>query len=73
LLRGAATNFGIEGYLAMLIGNKVPYRARHHATAAEREIWNRHRAAFAEQARAGMDVKEALAVFRSPEWRWFGE
>jgi tryptophan halogenase len=73
LLRRTANNFGIEGFLVMLVGNKAPYRARHHATAAEREIWDRHRTAFAEEARAGMDVKEALAVVRRPEWRWFGE
>ena len=73
LLRSTANNFGIEGFLVMLVGNKAPYRARHHATAAERELWNRHRADFAGQARAGMDVKEALAVVRRPEWRWFGE
>jgi tryptophan halogenase len=73
LLRSTANNFGIEGFLVMLVGNRAPYRARHHATAAEREIWNRHRAAFAEEARAGMDVTEALAVVRRPEWRWFGE
>jgi tryptophan halogenase len=73
LLRSTANNFGIEGFLVMLVGNKAPYRARHHATVAERETWNRHRAAFAEQARAGMDVREALAVIRRPEWRWFGE
>lgn len=73
LLKATANNFGIEGFLVMLVGNKAPYRAKHHATAAERETWNRHRAMFAEQARGGMDVKEALAVVRRPEWRWFGE
>jgi tryptophan halogenase len=34
LLRSTANNFGIEGFLVMLVGNKAPYRARHHATAA---------------------------------------
>ena len=55
------------------MGNDAPYRARHDVTPAEREIWDRHRAAFAEQARAAMGVKEALAVVRHPEWRWFGD
>jgi tryptophan halogenase len=73
LRRATANSFEIEGFLVMLVGNKVPYRARHHATAAERETWNRHRAEFAEQASAGMDVREALGVIRRPEWRWFGE
>jgi tryptophan halogenase len=73
LLNAKVHNFGIEGFLVMLVGNRAPYRGRHHATAAERDIWNRHRAAFAEQAAAGMDAREALAVIRRPEWRWFGE
>jgi tryptophan halogenase len=73
LRRATPNSFEIEGFLLMLVGNNAPYRARHRATAAEREIWNRHRAEFAEQAAAGMDVREALAVVRLPEWRWFGE
>jgi tryptophan halogenase len=73
VLKRAAKNFGIEGYLVMLLGNDAPYRARYHPAAAEREVWNRHRAAFAEEARAGMDVREALAAVRRPEWGWFGD
>jgi tryptophan halogenase len=73
LLKETTNSIGIDGFLVQLVGNKAPYRARHHATAAERETWNRHRATFAEQAAAGIDVKEALAVVRRPEWRWFGE
>jgi len=73
LLKATANNFGIEGFLVMLVGNKAPYRMQHQPTAAERENWNRHRAAFAAEAAAGMDVREALAVVRRPEWRWFGE
>jgi tryptophan halogenase len=73
LLKSTANNFGIEGFLVMLVGNRAPYRARHHATAAERENWNRHRTAHAAHARAGMDVREALAVVRRPEWQWAGE
>ena len=73
MLKETTNSVGIEGFLVMLVGNKAPYRARHHATPAERENWSRHRAAFAEEARAGMDVKEALAAVRLPQWRWFGD
>ncbi|MES2440278.1 MAG: tryptophan 7-halogenase [Verrucomicrobiota bacterium] len=67
------SDFGIEGYFTMLVGNKVPYRKRHKATAMERSIWNEHRKAFVTQARAGMGVKEALDYVRHPGWQWFGD
>ena len=73
LLRGTGSNFGVEGFLVMLVGNRHPYSARHAATAAERETFNRRRADFAAQAAAGMDVEETLGVIRHPGWRWHGE
>jgi tryptophan halogenase len=73
LLRATGTNFGIEGFLVMLVGNRVPYQGRHNPTDAERQTWNRYRAAFASQAQAGMDIKEALAYIRQSGWRWYAE
>jgi tryptophan halogenase len=66
-------NFGIEGYLVMLVGNRVPYNARHVATPAEMQAWNAHRAQFITQALSGIDVKEALAYVRHPAWQWNAE
>jgi tryptophan halogenase len=73
LLRGTGSNFGIEGFLVMLVGNKYPYAGRHEATPAEREIFDRRRAAFAAEAQKAMTVKESLDVVRHPGWRWHGE
>ena len=73
LLRGTGSNFGIEGFLVMLVGMQVPYAARHQATETEKQNWARHRARFAETARNGFTVKEALAFVRHPQWRWHGE
>ena len=70
-LRTRQNGFGLEGFLAILVGNRVPYAARHEPAAAERETWERHRAACAAQAQAGMDVAEALKYVRHPAWRWF--
>jgi tryptophan halogenase len=69
---GTESIFGLEGYLVMLIGNRVPYRARHTPTAAERERWQIHCAQLRATARTGMDVREALACIRHPAWRWHG-
>ena len=62
--------FGIEGYLVMLVGNKVPYRGRHIATAAERQLWNRRMEEWVAAGRAGLDVRQALAYVRDPRWTW---
>ncbi|MHA3772401.1 FAD-dependent oxidoreductase [Verrucomicrobiota bacterium sgz303538] len=62
--------FGMEGYLAMLVGQKVPYRPRHQLSAVEWERWQRHRAQCALIAQHGYSVNEALARIRQPDWQW---
>jgi tryptophan halogenase len=73
LLQPTGSNFGIEGFLVMMVGNKFPYMNKHEATSDERQIWDRRRAEFADQASKGMTVAEALTYVRHPAWRWFGE
>ena len=70
LIPGRPHSFGVEGYLVMLVGNRVPYRRHYNPTAAEWQRWNSMRKANAERANAGMDVREALACIRHPGWRW---
>lgn len=67
------SDFGIEGYFTILVGNKVPYRKRHQAAEKERSLWNSHCKAFSSQAKTGLTVKEALEYVRHPGWRWHGE
>jgi tryptophan halogenase len=62
--------FGIEGYLAMLVGMKVPHGKMHEP---EPEEWQRvraKRATFAARAEAGIGVADALRVLRDPRWVW---
>jgi tryptophan halogenase len=73
LLRDPNNNFGIEGYLVHLVGNRVPYRARHAASAVERATWEAHRARFNAAAATGLNVKECLAYVRHPAWQWNAE
>ena len=70
LPRGGDGNFGVEGWLVMMVGNSVPYRARHVAAKEERMLWNRRRAEFAATAQRGLTVKEALTCVRDPRWTW---
>jgi tryptophan 7-halogenase len=72
-LKNTGSQFGIEGFLVMLVGSRVPYRNHHTATPAERQIIDARRAHCRALAQNGMDVKEALAFVKHPQWRWFGE
>ena len=67
------SDFGIEGYFTMLVGNKVPYRKLHQPTAAESAIWDSHRSSIANEAKNGIGVAEALAYVRHPGWAWYAE
>ncbi len=66
-------DFGIEGYLVMLVGNRAPYAAKHFAKGSERQLWEGRRAAFISAAQGGMDVRETLAYIRHPGWTWNAE
>jgi tryptophan halogenase len=72
-LGNTGSQFGVEGFLVMLVGNKVPYRNRHRATELEWNVINRRRAAFKEHAQRSLSVGEALAYIRHPNWRWNNE
>jgi tryptophan halogenase len=65
--------FGLEGFLALLVGNRVPYQARHNSTEAERSAWQAHCAGFDAAARSGLDVRQTLAYIRHPGWQWNAE
>lgn len=67
------SDFGIEGYFTILVGNKVPYRKRHPATDKELALWQAHCKTFVAQAKTGIGVKEALDYVRHPGWTWFAE
>jgi tryptophan halogenase len=67
---GLHSAFGLEGYLVILVGLKVPYAARHTPTPEEWERWRRHQAHNAALASAGLTVEEALQYIRHPAWRF---
>jgi tryptophan halogenase len=62
--------FGLEGYLAMLVGQKVPYRKVHHASDEELRIWEAIRAEHRAKALAGFTTPDAFAAIRAPSWKW---
>jgi tryptophan halogenase len=70
---GGNTQFGIEGWLVMLVGQKVPYRISQPISDQERAIFHRHCEANRLQASRGMTVDEALKFIKHPDWTWFGD
>jgi len=63
-------NFGLEGFLVMLVGQQVPYKRKYQVPAREQEIWNGRLAAMVAQAAKGIRSEEALAYVKHPGWRW---
>ena len=68
-LVGAHDLFGFEGYLAMLVGQRVPYRRVFETGPQERQVWASIRQHNRAQAAAGMTVEQAMGVVHSPHFR----
>jgi tryptophan halogenase len=62
--------FALEGHWALLVGQRVPHRAKHEPAADEWARWRRSIAGLAAQAGAGLSLREALDLTRQPAWRW---
>ena len=65
---GIDSAFGLEGFLVILIGNRVPYRKFYQPTEQEWAMWKPHKAQLEQVARDGLTVEESLAVIRDPRW-----
>src|SRR5262249_11451239 len=63
------SQFGLEGYWSLLLGQKVPYQRLYVPNDRERETWRQIQQAFRAKGEAGVSVKEALAIVRSPAFR----
>jgi tryptophan halogenase len=63
-------DFGLEGFLVMMVGNQVPYQKRHQASPEELQVWQRRKAQFAQEAARGIRSEEALAYVKHPGWQW---
>lgn len=67
------SDFGIEGYFVMLVGNQAGYRKKHPVEPEQFVRWQAHRTANIARAERGLDVKEALYYVRHPGWQWNSE
>jgi tryptophan halogenase len=62
--------FGMEGYLSLLIGQQVPYHHRDPLTPVELATWERIRQTTRAKALQAFTVPQALAAIRSPIFQW---
>ena len=62
--------FGLEGYLALLVGQCVPYACNVSPSAQEVAIVQKHRQQYAAIAESGCSIPECLAAIRHPAWKW---
>ena len=73
-LQPTGSQFGVEGFLVMLVGCQLEYQNRYQAPPQEREYFEKmrnHYRLLAEQR--GMDVSEALSFVHHPQWKWHGD
>lgn len=67
LLSGSTSAFGLEGYLALLCGLRVPHQRPHRTSMAELTTWENRRRQFRHVAAAGIGMAEALRQLDRPE------
>jgi len=70
LLNPTTSLFHLEGFYALLIGQKVPHHRLPALNGQQTQILARHRASCAAAAAAGLDLRQALEWMRHPAWRW---
>jgi len=64
--------YGLEGYYALLVGQKVPFSHPWRPGQDERRIFDKHRKDILGEAKRGFDVASTLEAIRRPGWRWGG-
>jgi tryptophan halogenase len=65
-----SNSFGMDGYLAMLVGQGVPHAKPYSPPAKEAEAWRSRCATWLTDARRAMDVKQCLEAIRRPGMKW---
>lgn len=67
------SEFGLEGYLVMLVGNKAPYRKLYEPSKKELRLLKERRSLHKSLAKKGVGVKEGLGFVKDNRWKWKGD
>jgi tryptophan halogenase len=65
-----SNSFGMDGYLALLVGQDVPHGKPFAPPSGEAKLWRDRCATWAHEARRGLDVKQCLDAIRKPGMKW---
>jgi len=65
-----SNSFGMDGYLALLVGQNVPHEKPFTPPLKEKETWRSRCNTWALEARRGLDVKQCLEATRKPGMKW---
>jgi tryptophan halogenase len=69
-LVSANDQFGLEGYLSMLVGQQVPTKYQFRPGRQDEQNWQRVQHAIRNKVTTAFTVPEGLALIRSDHWRW---
>lgn len=65
-----SNSFRMDGFLAILVGQKVPFKKMWSPPPAETEFWHKYRQQCAAEAHRAMTSEEAIAALRAPGVKW---
>ncbi|HUR44290.1 MAG TPA: tryptophan halogenase family protein [Candidatus Saccharimonadales bacterium] len=65
-----SNSFGMDGYLALLIGQDVPHAKPFTPSAQEQKSWRERTNTWVLEARRAMDVRQCLEAIRRPGMKW---
>lgn len=65
-----SNSFRIDGFLALLVGQRVPHKKPYEPTAAEQMFWKQFRQQCANEAQKGMTSEEVIKIIRAPDTSW---
>ncbi len=70
LLPAGSDAFHLSGYLALLLGMKVPYAGGGKIDDAEKATWQRFCQRHGNRAMKSLTVRQCLEAVRHPAWQW---
>lgn len=62
--------FTWEGYLVMLVGQKVPFKRKYSFTHKEKSGWHDYNKKLRTAAKEAITMRKGLDMIRSPNWGW---
>jgi hypothetical protein len=65
-----SNSFGMDGYLALLVGQNVPHGKPFTPPPNEAKTWRDRCLTWGHEAQRGLTVKQSLEAIRAPGMKW---